>query len=80
MLKRRRADGSPIIKVDQLRDGIVLFEDVADAEQYSSYMEADTSAQVRFADTCTQVLGAFLLLSTGTGLPTQYDLCVGQST
>ena len=47
MLKRRRADGSPIIKVDQLRDGIVLFEDVADAEQYSSYMEADTSAQVR---------------------------------
>ena len=55
MLKRRRADGSSIIKVDQLRDGIVLFEDVADAEQYSSYMEADTSAEVRFAETCTQV-------------------------
>ncbi len=46
VLKRRRADGSPVIKVDQLRDGIVLFEDVAEAERYSSYMEADTSSQV----------------------------------
>lgn len=57
MLKRRRADGSSIIKVDQLRDGIVLFEDIADAEQYSSYMEADTSAQARFAEhLCTNLL------------------------
>ncbi len=56
MLKRRRADGSPLIKVDQLRDGIVLFEDVADAEQYSSYMEAETSAQARFAEhLCTSL-------------------------
>lgn len=46
VLKRRRADGSPLIQVDQLRDGIVLFEDVADAERYSNYMEAESNAQV----------------------------------
>ena len=46
VLKRRRADGSPLIQVDQLRDGVVLFEDVADAERYSNYMEAESNAQV----------------------------------
>ena len=46
MLKRRRPDGSPIIQVDQLKDGLVLFEDVADAERYSNYMEADSTSQV----------------------------------
>lgn len=46
VLKRRRKDGSPLIKVDQLRDGVVLFEDVADAERYSNYLEADNSSQV----------------------------------
>lgn len=47
MLGRRRKDGSPVIKVDQLRDGVVLFEDVPDAEQYTSYLEADRHEQVR---------------------------------
>jgi len=47
--------------VDQLRDGIVLFEDVADAEQYSSYMEADTSAQVRTAEHLHTCLGLLLV-------------------
>ncbi len=75
MLKRRRADGSSLIKVDQLRDGIVLFEDVVDAEQYSSYMEAETTAQARFAeDLCTA--GSLQSLSTGTRMPTQHDLDV----
>ena len=46
VLKRRRQDGSSLIKVDQLRDGVVLFEDVADAERYSNYLEADNSSQV----------------------------------
>ena len=47
VLKRRRADGSSLIKVDQLRDGVVLFEDAADAERYSNYLEADTTNQAR---------------------------------
>ncbi|KAL0021964.1 hypothetical protein WJX77_000337 [Trebouxia sp. C0004] len=56
VLKRRRADGSSLIKLDQLQEGIVLFEDVADAEQYSSYMEAETSAQARCAEhLCTSL-------------------------
>ena len=46
VLKRRRKDGSSLIKVDQLRDGVVLFEDAADAERYSNYLEADNSSQV----------------------------------
>lgn len=46
VLKRRQKDGSSLIKVDQLRDGVVLFEDVADAERYSNYLEADNSSQV----------------------------------
>lgn len=51
VLKRRRKDGSSLIKVDQLRDGVVLFEDAADAERYSNYLEADNSSQVNFLHT-----------------------------
>ncbi len=39
----------------------MLFEDVADAEQYSSYMEADTSAQVRTAEHLHTCLGLLLV-------------------
>lgn len=46
VLKRRRKDGSSLIKVDQLRDGVILFEDVADAERYSNYLEADDGSAV----------------------------------
>ena len=46
VLGRRQADGSPIVKVEQLRDGVVLFEDLADAEQYSTYLEANQNKQV----------------------------------
>lgn len=46
VLGRRQADGSPVVKVEQLRDGVVLFEDLADAEQYSTYLEANQNKQV----------------------------------
>lgn len=69
VLKRRRKDGSSLIKVDQLRDGVVLFEDVADAERYSNYLEADNSSQVSFAETSLQ--GLLLLL-----MPTPSTFCL----
>ena len=43
MLGRRRADGSSLIRVEELRDGIVAFEDEADAHRYASMLEADGS-------------------------------------
>ena len=46
-----------MIKVDQLRDGIVLFEDLADAEQYTNYLEANRNEQVLIYFTCA--LGAW---------------------
>lgn len=58
MLGRRRPDGSPIIKVDQLRDGIVLFEDLGSAEQFSNYLEADKNSEVSFG-------GARILVLSG---------------
>lgn len=41
VLGRRRADGSSLIKVEQIKDGIVAFEDEADAHRYASMLEAE---------------------------------------
>lgn len=84
VLKRRRADGSPLIQVDQLRDGIVLFEDVADAERYSNYMEAESNAQVLIARcdahdlfrNVQEVRGVVIVLRKGANVPTPHQLAV----
>ncbi|KAL3144957.1 hypothetical protein ABBQ32_003463 [Trebouxia sp. C0010 RCD-2024] len=84
VLKRRRKDGSALIKVDQLRDGVVLFEDVADAERYSNYLEADNSSQVMIAQcdshnvfrNVQEVRGVVVLLRKGSSVPMPHQLAV----
>lgn len=46
MLGKRRADGSPLLSVSELRDGIVTFEDGDDAERYGNLLEADGHMEV----------------------------------
>jgi hypothetical protein len=46
VLGRRAADGSPLIRCSQMRDGVVAFEDEADAERYGQMLEADGAAEV----------------------------------
>ena len=46
VLGKRRADGSPLLSVSELRDGIVTFEDGDDAERYGNLLEADGHMEV----------------------------------
>lgn len=84
VLGRRRPDGSPIIKVDQLRDGIVLFEDLGSAEQFSNYLEADKNSEVSIAQCdahelfrhVQEVKSLVVLLRTGANIPRPDQLAV----
>ena len=49
VLGKKRADGSPLLSVSELQDGIVTFEDMDDAERYGNLLEADASTEVRIA-------------------------------
>jgi hypothetical protein len=49
VLGKNWADGSPLLSVSELRDGIVTFEDMDDAERYGNLLEADGSTEVRIA-------------------------------
>ena len=44
---RKRSDGSHLLNAEELRDGIIAFEDENDAERYSALLQAETSAQVK---------------------------------
>jgi hypothetical protein len=46
VLGRRAADGSPLIRCSEMRDGVVAFEDEADAERYGQMLEAEGAAEV----------------------------------
>ena len=48
VLGRRRPDGSSLIKVEELRDGIVTFEDEADAQRFAEQVEAEGVQEVGF--------------------------------
>jgi len=41
VLGRRQADGSSLIRVEAMRDGIVAFEDEADSHRYAAMLEAE---------------------------------------
>ena len=47
MLGRRRADGSSLISVSEMRDGIITFESEADAQRYGALLEAEGHLEVR---------------------------------
>lgn len=49
VLRRRGADGGPLIRCSEMKDGVVAFEDEADAERYGQLLEADGAAQVSIA-------------------------------
>lgn len=46
VLGRRRADGSGLIHCSEMRDGVVTFEDDADAERFGQLLEADGLGEV----------------------------------
>lgn len=48
MLKRTRADGSALIRVEQVVDGIVTFESEGDAQRYRELLLADGMEEVWF--------------------------------
>lgn len=60
VLGKKRADGSPLLSVSELRDGIVTFEDMDDAERYGNLLEADGSTEVNSA-CLTRTLTAVLI-------------------
>lgn len=47
VLGRRRSDGSSLISVSEMRDGIITFEDEADAQRYGALLEAEGHLEVR---------------------------------
>lgn len=47
VLGRRRPDGSALISVSEMRDGIVTFEDEEEAARFGALLEADRQAEVR---------------------------------
>lgn len=56
VLGRRRADGSSLISVSEMCDGIVTFEDEGDAQRYGALLEAEGHLEVRlFFMLCPQV-------------------------
>ena len=66
VLGRRRPDGSALISVSEMRDGIVTFEDEAEAARFGALLEADRQAEVR--PDCQL---SFTQLERGTGRPEQ---------
>lgn len=46
VLKKRSADGSALISCSEMKDGVVAFEDEADAERYRQQLEAEGSEEV----------------------------------
>ena len=42
VLRRRAPDGSPLISCSEMKDGVVAFEDEADAERFGQMLEADS--------------------------------------
>ncbi len=46
VLKRTRADGSPLIRVEQVVDGVVAFENEGDAQRYQELLVADGADEV----------------------------------
>lgn len=51
VLGKRRPDGTSLLSVSELRDGIVCFEDGDEAERFGNLLEADGSVEVL---PCTQ--------------------------
>ncbi|PSC68534.1 hypothetical protein C2E20_7868 [Micractinium conductrix] len=49
VLRRRAPDALPLIRCSEMRDGVVAFEDEADAERYGQMLEADGMAEVSIA-------------------------------
>jgi hypothetical protein len=49
MLGRTRPDGRPLLSVEEVRDGVIMFEDEGDAERYAGLLEADGHEQVTLA-------------------------------
>lgn len=49
VLNKRAADGSALIRCSEMRDGVVAFEDAADAERYGQLLEAEGAPEVRAA-------------------------------
>lgn len=47
MLGRTRADGSPLVRVERLMDGVVAFEEEGDAARFADALEADGHGAVR---------------------------------
>ena len=46
VLGKKRPDGSALLSVSELRDGIVTFEDPDDAERYGNLLEAEGRLEV----------------------------------
>lgn len=46
VLQRTRADGSALIRVEQVVDGVVAFENEADAQRYRELLVADGADEV----------------------------------
>jgi hypothetical protein len=82
VLGRRRANGAPFIGCSELRDGVVAFEDEADAARFGTMLEADAAAAVSLARcdshelfrTVREVKGVVVLLRRGCDLPQPHEL------
>lgn len=49
LLGRRRKDGAPLIRCGEMVDGVIAFEDDADAERYGHMLEQGSGGEVRVA-------------------------------
>lgn len=49
VLRRRAPDGGPLIRCSEIKDGVVAFEEEADAERYGQMLEAEGAAEVSIA-------------------------------
>lgn len=77
VLKRTRADGSALIRVEQLVDGVVAFEDEANAARFAALLEAEGVDTVSLMQcnshelfrTVSEVQAVVVLLQHGCELP-----------
>ena len=84
VLGRRRLDGSTLIRVEEMQDGVVAFEDEDDAQTFATLLEADSASDVAIVRgdshvlfrTVAEVSACVVLLRSGVDIPQPQQLAV----
>lgn len=83
LIKKRRKDGSSVFRVDEMRDGVITFEDAADCDRFFAQLPHAASGSQYLTATCDShelfrmaqdLRAAVVLLRAGCKVPSPEQL------